>query len=436
MSSSVRFLGVDLSEGVRPRHLLAYFLLALISSAYAGSMSVLQPGLLFAIGIPPEQQGMLTGMLSTVQEIVLISVLGPIGALAERYGRRSVYVAGMLLSALGFALYPFATSIPLLVVFRIIVALGGAAILGMMVTVIADYSRDETRGKANGIQGLIATLGAFVPPILAGLPAGFVAGGMSQLDAQRAVFGVAASMGAIGAVAAWFGLARIRPVAAAAREKFLTILEDGFVAARDPHIALSYGAAFISRGDLAVTGAFMSLWLIQHGTLVMGMEISEAMAVLAMPRILAVVGGAAIGAIIAGILADKVTRVTAVAMASGLAGLVYCSVGLVSDPTAPWVMGLLAVMGVAEISAFVSSQALVGERAQADRRGAVIGFFGVAGAVGILVATAGGGALFSQVGPSVPFVLFGVLNFIVFFWAMWMRSRDAAESKARVSEVS
>ena len=57
--------------------------------------------------------------------------------------------------------------------------------------------------------------------------------------------------------------------------------------------------------------------------------------------------------------------------------------------------GLLFVMGVAEISAFVSSQALVGEQAQSRTpRYAVLGFFGVAGAFGILIGTSGGGILF------------------------------------------
>jgi MFS family permease len=119
-----------------------------------------------------------------------------------------------------------------------------------------------------------------------------------------------------------------------------------------------------------------------------------------------------------GYISDKVSRVTAVTMASGLAAVVYLSIFLVDDPTAPWVMGLLAVMGVAEISAFVSSQALVGERAEASRRGAIIGLFGVAGAVGILIGTAGGGWLFAHVGPSAPFVLFGLLNGIVCLWSL------------------
>jgi MFS family permease len=126
-----------------------------------------------------------------------------------------------------------------------------------------------------------------------------------------------------------------------------------------------------------------------------------------------------------GWLADRVRKVTAVAIAAGLATLAYLVMGFVRDPTAPWVFGLLAVMGVAEISAFVSSQALVGQRAPAARRGAVLGLFGVAGAVGILVATLGGGWLFSNINPATPFLLFGVLNFLVFVAALLLRTKEA-----------
>ena len=106
----------------------------------------------------------------------------------------------------------------------------------------------------------------------------------------------------------------------------------------------------------------------------------------------------------------------------GLAAAVYLSIFFVEDPTAPWVLGLLAFMGVAEISAFVSSQALVGERALAERRGAIIGLFGVSGAIGILIGTAGGGWLFARFGPSTPFVLFGCLNALVFLWSLRVRA--------------
>ena len=152
-----RFLGIDLSEGVKRRHLLAYFFAAFISSSYAGALAMLQPGLLQVMGIDRAAQATLTGNLSALQEIILILFFGPVGALADRYGRKPVYVFGLLMTALGFSLYPHADSMTELVLYRIIIAFGSAAMIGMMVTVIADYTRDSTRGKANGLQALIAT---------------------------------------------------------------------------------------------------------------------------------------------------------------------------------------------------------------------------------------------------------------------------------------
>jgi MFS family permease len=419
-----RILGMELSEGIRRRHLLAYFCAAFISSSYAGALAMLQPGLLEVMDIERAQQGMLTGYLSALQEIILIALFGVVGALADRHGRKPVYVFGLLTTAAGFTLYPFAESLFELVLYRIIVACGSAAMIGMMVTVIADYSRNSTRGKANGLQAVVATLGAFLPPLLGALPKLFVDQGYDELAAQRLTFGCAGSLGVIGALVVAVGLApHVKKVNKQATESIATMLREGLKASRDHGVALSYGAAFISRGDLAVTGAFMSLWLVQYGTGVLGMEPSQAMFELAVPRVLAVVSGALVGSLAMGYVSDRVSRVAAVSMASGLAALVYLSIFFVEDPTAPWVFSLLAIMGVAEISAFVSSQALVGERAQPSRRGAIIGLFGVAGAVGILIGTAGGGWLFSNLGPSAPFVLFGILNGVVFVWSLWVRRR-------------
>jgi MFS family permease len=131
--------------------------------------------------------------------------------------------------------------------------------------------------------------------------------------------------------------------------------------------------------------------------------------------------GALVGALLMGFISDKISKVTAVSLASGLATIVYLAIFFVDDPTADWVWGLMFMMGIAEISAFVSSQALVGQQAPANRRGAVIGFFGTAGAVGILVGSGGGGWLFKHYGPASPFILFGVLNLLVFIWSLKVR---------------
>ncbi len=426
MSAAKTYLGIELSAGINRWHMSAYLVAALISSGYAGALAILQPGLLQVIEIPIADQATLTGLLAALQEAVFIVMMALYGVMADRFGRKSVYAIGLGLTSLGFFLYPFAQNVPQLLAYRLVIAFGGAAMVGMMVTVIADYASNKDRGKANGLQGFIATIGAFIPPILGFMPGVFTGHGYSEIEAQQLTFAIGGAMGVAGTLIVLIGLAPHKAVIATQRESVRQMLKHGLAAGRDPGVALSYGAAFISRGDLAVTGAFMGLWLVQFGTQSLGMAPSQAMQELAVPRVLTTVTGAMIGALLMGYISDRVSRSTAVMLASGLAALVYLSVSFVSDPTAPWVFGLLAVMGVAEISAFVSSQALVGQQAPAERRGAVIGFFGVAGAIGILVGTAGGGWLFSNINPAAPFVLFGGLNAIVFIWALRVRANVVA----------
>jgi predicted MFS family arabinose efflux permease len=62
-----------------------------------------------------------------------------------------------------------------------------------------------------------------------------------------------------------------------------------------------------------------------------------------------------------------------------------------------------------------------------------MGLFGVAGAVGILIATLGGGILFSKISPSAPFVLFGVLNLLVFVAALVVQGHEAGKPEPTAS---
>ena len=422
--SDRRFMGIALTKGVLPRHLSAYLLVALISSGFAGILAFLEPGLWQAMEIPKDQWGLYTGRLRAVQEIFYISLMGVFGAASDKLGRRGIYTFGLSFISAGLVLYPWATSIGQLVAFRALIGLGGAAMMAMLVAVIADYTENETRSRANGLQGFFITLGALFFSVLGFMPMVFKNAGYEELAAMRATFAICGGIGLFAALLAYFGLSKTLAVTQAESDTLLHRMRLGLKAAgQDSRIALSYGAAFISRGDLAVAGAFMGLWIGKYASTVMNME-SSAITQEVTIRVLTTIGGALTGSLLLGFLFERVNRITAVTIASGLAALSYSAMSLVSNPMEGWVFGLLFFIGVSEISAFVSSQALVGEYAPDKVRGAVIGFFGVSGAIGILAGSLIGGQLFENIGPGSPFLLFGFLNLLVCIWSLRVNKKN------------
>src|SRR5690606_9098000 len=124
-------------------------------------MTFIQPFVLGEIlGIPPEEQGKLTGNLVVLQEIVVIALMGFSGAMSDRIGRRAVFVGGYLVLAAGFFLYPLVGSALQLYGARALFAVG-VAIAPVMITACAvDYIREESRGRWVGVVAVATASGA------------------------------------------------------------------------------------------------------------------------------------------------------------------------------------------------------------------------------------------------------------------------------------
>jgi MFS family permease len=93
------------------------------------------------------------------------------------------------------------------------------------------------------------------------------------------------------------------------------------------------------------------------------------------------------------------------------------------------------VLGIGQISALITSQGLIGQETRDEDRGAVVGMFSLAGAVGVLFATAVGGRLFDSWAPFAPFVVMGLANLVLLVCAIIVRFKApglilAAPSKA------
>ena len=186
----------------------------------------------------------------------------------------------------------------------------------------------------------------------------------------------------------------------------------------------------VGRGDLVIVGTFLPLWVTQIG-LEQGMSTGQAMAragiMLSVMQLTIV-----FWAYIAGYLNDRMNRVNTLALAFTLASVGYFGIWLIGDPFSIITILFIIILGTGEVSITVSSSALIGEQAPKLSRGAILGVFGVSGAVGIMIATYIGGEIFDAVGKTAPFLMMVFFNLVIITWALYIQFFDRKQSAVTV----
>ncbi len=417
---------IELAPGIRASHAMVFLYAAFIGITLNTFVNFIQPYVLTEqLAIPESEQGRVSGNLVFYAEMVLLAACGVAGIAADRFGRTAVFVTGFVLLAVGFSIYGYVDDYSQLFWLRLFFACGVACINVMVTTVQADYPQEASRGKLVGITGFCIGLGAlFLVLVLAPLPSRF-AEHVAPVLAGRYTLLIVSVIALFSALVCWFGLARGRGHADEHTETvpWLESLRLSLHAARDnPRVALSYGCAFVARGDLIVIGVFFSLWLTQEG---IAQGLSSADAVKTAGLFFGLVQGAALlWAPFAGVLNDRLDRLMATALGLALAALGYGAMGLLSNPLGPWMYPFAVLLGIGQMSVMLASQTLIGQEAPAAHRESVMGMFSIAGALGIMFVTKLGGVIFDVWKPG-PFVLVAGGNVILCAAALWLRRRSS-----------
>jgi EmrB/QacA subfamily drug resistance transporter len=127
-------------------------------------VNVVLPHIMSAFGVNRQQ----IEWVSTSFMISMAVVMPLVAWLVHRFGHKSLYLTSLTLFTIGSALCAFAWNYNVLIISRIIQAVGGGAIQPVGMAIIADLFEPHERGKALGIWGTGVMIGPALGPTLGG----------------------------------------------------------------------------------------------------------------------------------------------------------------------------------------------------------------------------------------------------------------------------
>ncbi len=112
---------------------------------------------------------------ATVQWVVLAyllalaTLLPSVGRLADMIGKKQIYTIGFVIFTLGSFLCGLASNVYMLILFRVLQAVGATMILALGVAIVTESFPPEERGQALGLSGTVVSIGIVIGPTLGGL---------------------------------------------------------------------------------------------------------------------------------------------------------------------------------------------------------------------------------------------------------------------------
>jgi len=101
--------------------------------------------------------------------LTLATLLPSIGRLADMIGKKQIYMLGFVVFTLGSFLCGLASTIHLLIAFRVVQAVGATMILALGSAIVTESFPASERGRALGFTGTMVSIGIVIGPTLGGL---------------------------------------------------------------------------------------------------------------------------------------------------------------------------------------------------------------------------------------------------------------------------
>jgi MFS family permease len=409
---------------------LSFFPVAMLNTSVFAFMNFMQPYILSEhLGIARGIQGTVVGSISTMQELIILSLTALMGALADKLGRQPVFSLGLLLMSVAYFCFPLATELYHLYLIRALFAIGVSAASTVLIIYTGDYPQEKSRAKWNGFMGLFQGLGITITSLfLTKMPAIFQEKGFDAIQSGTYTLWIGTFICLTAAILVATMLKPGSRQSKPSRSSLKDLFRDGLFAAKsDSRIRLAFVASAAARGDIFVVGIFTFLWM-SNFALDNGLSINQGYArgAFVIPII---AGTVLITSPIFGFIMDRIDRIYGVMIAFSLSTIGYTMMGLVNDPMSNTIIPIAIILGAGEGACIISSTTLIGKTAPITIRGTVFGAFAMCGAIGQIIAGGVGGILFDYIYTG-PFLLMGGMNFLVLLMAIytWLSRKKASNS--------
>lgn len=101
--------------------------------------------------------------------LTVSTLLISMGRLADMIGKKPLYVLGFVLFTIGSALCGLATSVGMLIAFRVFQAVGASMMMALGMAIVTESFPPQERGKALGITGIMVSAGVIAGPTIGGI---------------------------------------------------------------------------------------------------------------------------------------------------------------------------------------------------------------------------------------------------------------------------
>jgi len=135
--------------------------------------------------------------------LVIASILPIFGKAADIKGKKIIYRTGLLVFTTGSILCSFAPSALMLIIFRIVQALGASMIMANTLAIISSVFPDTERGQALGISNTVVAIGTLLGPSIGGF--------LIDLFDWRSVFWFVVPIGIVAYITSYKILPELKP---------------------------------------------------------------------------------------------------------------------------------------------------------------------------------------------------------------------------------